>query len=105
MRRFVWVLCFAVFVISTGHAIGMDEKVISEAGMATADEGFQAADCCRVIVKGCGKTAKVCVPAGCSIDTQRRARTAFERAYSCKSTNVSSYIGTCSGEKCEIDLR
>ena len=64
-----------------------------------------AGSCCRVIVSGCSKSAKVCVSGECSLDNQKRCRTAFEKAYSCPSTSVSSYIGTCNGETCDIDLR
>ncbi|MCC7384441.1 MAG: hypothetical protein IT384_21520 [Deltaproteobacteria bacterium] len=65
----------------------------------------RAGDCCRLIVTGCGKEAKVCVAQSCGSDAEKKARSAFEKKMSCNSSNVSSYIGTCSGEKCEIDLR
>lgn len=90
-----------------GIAIGVlvGTAALAAPRSASVSPDFQAADCCRVIVKGCGKEARVCLPGGCSLDNQGKARGAFEKAYGCSSSSVSSYIGTCSGEKCDIDLR
>lgn len=73
--------------------------------VTTSYNNVQAASCCRVTVEGCSKKAKVCLPESCSLSTEKKARNKFEKAYNCKSSRVKSHIGTCSGEKCELDLR
>jgi len=89
MKRFLTLLAFLVgFVLAVGRG-----------------RSLQAADCCRLTVTGCGKSANVCVAQSCNLDTQARAKKTFASAYKCESANVSSYIGTCSGEKCDLDLR
>ncbi|MEM9068737.1 MAG: hypothetical protein AAGE52_09530 [Myxococcota bacterium] len=62
-------------------------------------------NCCRYVIRGCDQNAKVCVPDRCGSAAERRARQAFEGAYSCRSSSTASYIGTCSNERCDIDLR
>ena len=63
-----------------------------------------AGSCCRYVVSGCGKTAKVCVNGGCSSANEKRAKEAYQKAYDCKSPSVKSHIGSCSNEKCALTL-
>lgn len=65
----------------------------------------QAAKCCRVTVEGCGKSANVCMAKDCNNATYTEAKKKFESAYKCSSPKMKSSIGTCSGQKCDIDLR
>lgn len=71
-------------------------------GASTADA---QGSCCRYVIAGCDREAKVCVPDSCGSNAERRARSAFESANSCRSSSTRSYIGTCSNERCDIDLR
>ncbi|MBN2361628.1 MAG: hypothetical protein JXR83_19400 [Deltaproteobacteria bacterium] len=64
-----------------------------------------AASCCRYAIRGCGEQANVCVLQACDFDAEKKARAAFEKKHGCSSYSISSYLGTCSGEKCGIDLR
>jgi hypothetical protein len=108
MKKLMWAL--TVLVVAGGMtwsaqlAFGDDSQSQSTVAPATPD-AVPVADCCRYVVKGCDKQANVCVGSTCNSAAEKKARDAFEKAYKCNSSSVSSYLGTCSGEKCDIDLR
>ncbi len=107
MKTALWVVLVVLAIGGSAFAL---TRAAAPAGPAQPEIAvpagdFQADDCCRVTVTGCDKRANVCVPGRCNLDNERLARDAFEKQYSCNSSGVSSYIGTCSGEKCDIDLR
>lgn len=74
-------------------------------GVALWTSTSDAGSCCRYVIRGCGKSAQVCVAGSCGSGTEPRARKAFEANNRCNSSSVQSSLGTCSNERCDIDLR
>jgi hypothetical protein len=73
-------------------------------GVGLTNPAQAGAACCRYVVEGCGKSAKVCVQDSCNSGAETRARKAFEGAYRCNSTKVTSHIGTCTNERCDLTI-
>ena len=65
----------------------------------------RAEECCRYVVEGCGKQQNVCTPGDCNAANRAKAKEAFEKSNKCSSSNDASYIRTCTGERCDLDLR
>jgi hypothetical protein len=83
-------------------------RFLAALGLFTALAGASLAradDCCRYVIEGCGRKAKVCVPGDCNSNSRAKAKEAFEKENKCSSSNDASYIHTCENEKCNIDLR
>ena len=93
MKRIIW-SGVATLTVSAALLVILDSPRIAQAG-----------SCCRVTVEGCGKTANVCMAKDCNNATYAEARKMFESAHKCSSSKMRSSIGTCSGQKCDIDLR
>ncbi|MBX3245827.1 MAG: hypothetical protein KF901_01455 [Myxococcales bacterium] len=94
LNRFLLLVLFSLPLLPMGLAV--------VAAPSTADA---QANCCRYVISGCDREMKVCVPDSCGSNAERRARSAFESAASCRSSSTRSYIGSCSNERCDIDLR
>jgi hypothetical protein len=88
--------------MSVALVLGLVSGVVGSLGYAS-DVHANAA-CCRYVVSGCGRDANVCVQESCQSGAETKARKAFENAYKCKSHRVSSHIGTCTNERCDLKI-